>query len=517
MIRNKKIFCFLGIISLLLSFCSKEHKTNDHKPFIKMMRFALMTLAYKSVEGHGEKKNFSPQIQETLPATVPVFIGYTEKAVPGYGKPTKITSLKEYETLFGKAPLSKEASNAKIKATIRVNGTINITMPKLKKLMYYSMQLFFNNGGKICYIIALGNGVNHETAIDTLKREREFGREPKPEPNLIVLPDAIYEDYSKLYQKVLSLCAITKDCFAIFDVPMGVGKTITEDIKGFRSAVGSKNLKYAAAYYPYVQTNIHCQYDDSDVIVSEIDSNTGREKVDANGNVIITALKKIKSREPEKYNKIKKAIDSMSLTLPPSAAVAGVFAKVEEGSRVWMPSFFQSLNSVIKPSVQISRKDRINLYVKPTNGKAINIILQSSTSGRNTLWPAYTLDYNNRESRIIFVQRFRMYLEQLIQRETLYAAFEPNNAKTWLRLRKISEAILYEFWAEGAIRAYPAKDAYFVQCGLGTTMTQKDIDEGRIIIKIGFVAAGCPKFLTFEIIINMSKEFEKSKYNNEGK
>ena len=51
----------------------------------------------------------------------------------------------------------------------------------------------------------------------------------------------------------------------------------------------------------------------------------------------------------------------------------------------------------------------------------------------------------------------------------------------------------------GAFQGEKASDAYFVQCGLGSTMTQGDIDAGRVIVEVGFAPLKPAEFVIVRI------------------
>jgi phage tail sheath protein FI len=89
-------------------------------------------------------------------------------------------------------------------------------------------------------------------------------------------------------------------------------------------------------------------------------------------------------------------------------------------------------------------------------------------------------------------------VEESIQKATSYAVFEPNTAMTWLKLKTTVESFLESLWRQGGLAGDRAEDAYFVQVGLGTTMTSQDIAEGRLIIRVGMAAVRPAEFIIIE-------------------
>lgn len=201
---------------------------------------------YQTPGVYVEEKSVLESSVSSISTAVPAFIGYTEIAGVNNGlyyKPTKITTLKEYEDSFGKA--ADEA------ITVEVDGDsiTKVTFPETVKNMYYSMQMFFNNGGGSCYIVALSANDNKneierfEDAVDTLELEDET--------TLIVLVDGVNmanAEYYSVCQRVLEQCNTMKDRFAIFDVLDTT--SVSEDAAAFRDGIGADYLKYGAAYYP---------------------------------------------------------------------------------------------------------------------------------------------------------------------------------------------------------------------------------------------------------------------------
>jgi hypothetical protein len=207
-----------------------------------------------------------------------------------------------------------------------------------------------------------------------------------------------------------------------------------------------------------------------------------------------TKLATIKSEDTELYNQIKGELGKVRIVLPPGPAVAGCYAKVDQDRGVWKAPANVGLASVIGPTVKITNDDQERLNVDPTSGKSINAI--RSFTGKGTLiWGARTLAGNDNEWRYVSVRRLFNYLEESIQKATAFAVFEPNNAMTWLKERTMIESFLDDLWRKGAMVGTTAEQAYFVQVGLGTTMTTQDILEGRMIIEVGIAAVRPAEFI----------------------
>lgn len=204
------------------------------------------------------------------------------------------------------------------------------------------------------------------------------------------------------------------------------------------------------------------------------------------------------------YNRVKTEIEKERVMLPPSGAVAGVYASVDRDRGVWKAPANVSLASVIGPRIKINNELQENLNVHAT-GKSVNAI--RSFTGKGTLvWGARTLAGNDNEWRYIPVRRLFNYIEESLKKSTEFAVFESNNTITWLKVKSMSENFLEGLWRQGALAGSAPEQAFFVNVGLGTSMTQEDILEGRMIIEIGIAAVRPAEF----IILRFSHKLQEA-------
>ncbi|WP_293124566.1 phage tail sheath C-terminal domain-containing protein [Okeania sp. SIO1I7] len=204
------------------------------------------------------------------------------------------------------------------------------------------------------------------------------------------------------------------------------------------------------------------------------------------------------------YNQVKTEIDKERVILPPSAAVAGIYATVDRDRGVWKAPANVSLASTIGPTIKINNELQENLNVHST-GKSVNAI--RSFTGKGTLiWGARTLAGNDNEWRYIPVRRLFNYIEESLKKSTEFAVFESNNTITWLKVKSMSENFLEELWRQGALAGSAPEQAFFVNVGLGTSMTQQDILEGRMIVEIGIAAVRPAEF----IILRFSHKLQEA-------
>lgn len=203
-------------------------------------------------------------------------------------------------------------------------------------------------------------------------------------------------------------------------------------------------------------------------------------------------------------NLVTKAADVLNI-LPPSGAIAGVYAATDRERGVWKAPANTSLNAVIAPAVNISHEQQGEFNVDVNAGKSINII--RPFRGKGTLvWGARTLAGNDNEWRYISVRRFFNFVEESTKKATEQFVFEPNDANTWVKVQGMIENFLTTLWRQGALQGIKPEHAFYVAVGLGKTMTPLDILEGRMIIEIGMAAVRPAEF----IILRFSHKMPES-------
>jgi len=194
---------------------------------------------------------------------------------------------------------------------------------------------------------------------------------------------------------------------------------------------------------------------------------------------------------------IVKAIIKLINNIPPSAAIAGVYARVDNARGVWKAPANESLNSVSGPSVQITAEQQSSLNVDTIAGKSINAI--RAFTGKGTLvWGARTLAGNDNEWRYVSVRRFFNMVEESCKKSTEPFVFEPNDANTWVKIQGMIENFLTLMWRQGALQGAKPEHAFYVAVGLGKTMTSLDILEGRLIVEIGMAVVRPAEFIILQ-------------------
>ena len=217
------------------------------------------------------------------------------------------------------------------------------------------------------------------------------------------------------------------------------------------------------------------------------DDNADVKQVGATISALSPAYKTILKNMREELN-----------VLPPSGAMAGVYALVDNQEGVHKAPANVSMSAVVKPTVNITADDQEDLN-SPLNGKAINAI--RSFVGKGVLvWGARSMDANSQDWRYISVRRTMIMIEQSIKNSVEAYIFEPNTARTWLKLRTSIQNFLTEVWKNGSLAGATPSQAFEVHVGLGSTMTPNDILDGVMRISVKCAVTRPAEFIeiTFE-------------------
>jgi uncharacterized protein len=521
-----------------------------------------MAPTYKTPDVYVEEISVFPPSVAEVETAVPAFIGYTQKATRTVTddlilRPTKIYSLKEYEDTFGFAhdETVTMTVTGDVAAGFQVTAfTVAAVTPSdnfvLKYLLYYAVKMYFDNGGGQCYIVSVGLYQSTPTTdlkgsepdlASNIAAETNFGLQDgldvlamEDEPTLIVIPEAASltgAAYGTLVQAVLAQCGKLGDRFGIFDAYRGTrGQNLDSDMKvdnvtlsnaeATRNAFGMQNLKYGAVYYPFVRTSLNYFASEANVSVTYPEgAGTATRtlavlKAGTPATLAIAAIPAVVgppavpavpavpaapavAANTAVYNFVRAALADRYLIMPPSGAVAGVYAWTDTNRGVWKAPANVSLADVLEPVVRLDNAHQDTLNVDATSGKSINAI--RSFAGKGTLvWGARTLAGNDNEWRYVSVRRFFNMVEESVKKSTYWAVFEPNDANTWVKVRGMIENYLTQKWREGALAGATPKDAFFVRCGLGTTMSSVDVLEGRMNVEIGMAAVRPAEFIVLK-------------------
>jgi hypothetical protein len=242
---------------------------------------------------------------------------------------------------------------------------------------------------------------------------------------------------------LIGFCENKKSCFAILDAPIDLKKP--NDVANFRDMYDST---YAAMYHPWLQ-----MYD------------AGAKRSDF---------------------------------FPPSGAMAGIFARSDNERGVHKAP----ANEVVRGCTGLScnyntgEQDILN---------PIGVNLIRAFTGRGIrVWGARTISSNGLW-KYLNVRRLFIYVEESIRANTNWVVFEPNSEVLWGRVKRTIETFLATCWRDGALAGTSPDQAFYVECG-PTTMTQDDIDNGRLICEIGIAPVKPAEFVIFRITQKTASE-----------
>ena len=476
-----------------------------------------------------EIAKFPPSVV-AVETAIPAFIGYTEqtryRGENLVGKAVAIRSRLDFETIFGLSPaigsftVGIDADGAVIST---VDNPNNGTGARFR--LAASINHYFRNGGGRCYIIAIGDYTASATTSDivaahiagltTLAREDE--------PTLIVMPDlgtmtpappgddnaiaSVRASYHSVLIAALKQCGELGDRFLVSDLWDG-DQSGEDGIAALRDGIGTSDLKYGAIYHPFLQTTLPWRWDETSITVSQLASRNDDGSLTRPGTydaMTLVALRDDATRaNPTIYGNVRAALDRFTVTLPPAPAVTGVYCTVDRTRGVWKAPANESLTAVRAATVAIDDTLNATMNVDAT-GKSINAIRFFSGRG-HMVWGARTLAGNSNEWRYVSVRRFFNMVEESTRKATMPFVFEPNDARTWSKVRAMIENFLVLQWRAGALAGAKPEQAFYVRCGLGTTMTAQDILEGRMHVEIGMAVVRPAEF----IILRFSHKMQEA-------
>ena len=179
------------------------------------------------------------------------------------------------------------------------------------------------------------------------------------------------------------------------------------------------------------------------------------------------------------------------INLPPSGFVAGIYARNDVEYGVHKAPANEIVNLAIDFEFRLSKAQQDIL-----NPKGINCFRFFEGRGYR-LWGARTIS-SDPEWKYVNLRRYFAFLERSIEKGTQWVVFENNNQRLWSNVRLTIEDFLYNEWKSNHLMGENPKKAYFVRCDR-STMTQNDIDNGRLICHIGVAPVRPAEFVIFRI------------------
>jgi hypothetical protein len=424
---------------------------------------------------------------------VPLFVGYTEKGPALQAVP--LNSMAAFEQMFG-GPCRPEFDVVAVKAgqaaEFEEGGVGYVTVPRAgsgRFLLYDSMRLFFANGGGQCGVISVGgyrdaSGAVKPVALGDLMAALDPAAQWAT-ATMLAAPDAVLlpsdgvangvpssSAFLTLTKALLEQAGTLGSRMAIVDVygadALGENSSnaaVEACVQQFQAAMaglGVAHMDFGAAYFPWLECTV--------VEASEVQQPDAQAK-----DVILRKLNR----------------------LPPSAAMAGVWGRVDATDGVWKAPANVAPEAVTQTSVPVNDAEQAGMNA-PANGIAVNAIRQMPMYG-TLVWGARTMAGNSDDWRYINVRRLFIYIEQSLKNSLQWVVFEPNDARLWAAVTRDISAFLTTLWQQGALFGDKASEAFYVRCGLGSTMTQVDVTEGVLRITLGVAPVYPAEFVELSI------------------
>lgn len=303
---------------------------------------------------------------------------------------------------------------------------------------------FFANGGKRCYVLCVEN--NQDATL--------IGKDEGPgkrtglqafneidEISIVAIPGITAENVQKA---LITHCETLKDRFCILDSKLGddMAKVQTQKNKL------TSDKGYGALYYPWIKMGIE------------------------------------KEATGEK-------IELVNMFIPPSGAIAGIYARSDTERGVHKAPANEVIRNVTELEFAITTAEQDIL-----NPKGINCIRAFDGRGIR-VWGARTIS-SDASWKYVNIRRLFLFLEESIDESTQWVVFEPNDQKLWARVVQTVSNFLIRVWKDGALMGNTPDEAFFVKCDR-TTMTQDDIDNGRLVVVIGVAPVKPAEFVIFKI------------------
>ncbi|GHU57888.1 hypothetical protein FACS1894133_1610 [Clostridia bacterium] len=242
---------------------------------------------------------------------------------------------------------------------------------------------------------------------------------------------------------LVAFCENKKSAFAVLDVP--IEKKNTGDILEFRDMYDST---YAAIYHPWFE-----MYD---------------------------------------------ALSKRNAYFPPSGSITGIYARTDTERGVHKAPANEIVRGCTGLSSNYNEGEQDVL-----NPAGVNLV-RSFTGRGIRVWGARTISSNGLW-KYVNVRRLFIFVEESIKANTNWVVFEPNSESLWSRVKRTVEMFLATCWRDGALAGTTPSEAFYVECGR-TTMTQDDIDNGRLICQIGIAPVKPAEFVIFRITQHTASE-----------
>ena len=171
--------------------------------------------------------------------------------------------------------------------------------------------------------------------------------------------------------------------------------------------------------------------------------------------------------------------------------MAGIYARSDNSRGVHKAPANEVVRACVGLDCQFNKGEQDIL-----NPKGVNLIRSFPGMGIR-VWGARTAT-SNPSWKYVNVRRLFIFIEESIKANTNWAVFEPNDEVLWTRVKRTIDVFLTGLWRNGYLAGNATSEAFFVNIGRDT-MSQDDIDNGRLICVIGIAPVKPAEFVVFRI------------------
>ena len=187
-------------------------------------------------------------------------------------------------------------------------------------------------------------------------------------------------------------------------------------------------------------------------------------------------------------------LDKKNIAIPPSGSVIGLFARSDNSRGVHKAPANEVIKACVGLDCQFNKGEQDML-----NPKGVNLIRSFPGQGIR-VWGARTAS-TDPSWEYVNIRRLFIFIEESIKANTNWAVFEPNDQALWTRVQRTISVFLNNMWRNGSLAGASADEAFFVNIGRNT-MSQDDIDNGRLVCVIGVAPVKPAEFVIFRITQN---------------
>ncbi|KAG0295894.1 hypothetical protein BGZ96_010695 [Linnemannia gamsii] len=302
-----------------------------------------------------------------------------------------------------------------------------------------------------------------------------------PEISLLCLCEATDSD-AAMYGALTPLLSKNGGYFLIADSEDG-------------ESLPATTAEHTAVYYPALTTSYRSRPLDQYIFVDGYNDPSPQKPAPVGK----TTLAYIEKKEKAVYMQISEKVDEWFATEYPSVhlraspAVAGAYCRTDQERGVWKAPANVALRNV--KGLTASVTDAMQAEMMKAGVNAIRYFSDRGTMiwGARTMVPPATPTW-----LYISVRRLFNAAQRDIQQAMRFAVFQPNSQPTWEAVRSAIDNYLYRLWRDGALMGESQEEAYFIQIGKNVTMTDTDIRQGKMIVKIGIAAVKPAEFIILE-------------------